>query len=423
MDLSRPASWAELGSKARPNLHGMLRYPAMMVPRMQGDIIDTIVAELGDAKCRVIDPFVGSGTVMTEALLRGIDFTGVDINPLAVLACEAKASIDAGTDIERAGADALAMLSKDFGETIDVKFPFVGKWFDEPVAVRLSRIRRAIMTLDDPLARKVMWTVFAETIRVSSNSRTSTYKLHLRPADDRVTPDRVVANFEAALRQTIDRVAAYRSMIAKRAAMAPDVRIMCGDVRKVAIGKAGDGHRILVTSPPYGDNRTTIPYGQSSYLALRWIPEEELKGPRALLDNAFALDTASLGGSLRDVVANEERMAGVSPTLDSLVKQAPASGPGKGLRKVVNFMADLFDAFVQVRAGTPGSAHWVVTTGNRTAHGIHVPLDDICREMLEGLGGKAVASLRRPVPGKRMPTKNNIGQLINTETTLVVEFA
>jgi hypothetical protein len=76
LENSPPSAWRETGVRTRPNLHGLLRYPAMMVPCMQGDIIDVILAHR-PGHCRVLDPFVGSGTVMTEALVRGLNFTGV----------------------------------------------------------------------------------------------------------------------------------------------------------------------------------------------------------------------------------------------------------------------------------------------------------------------------------------------------------
>ncbi|WP_204317152.1 hypothetical protein, partial [Klebsiella aerogenes] len=61
---------------------------------------------------------------MTEALLRGLDFTGVDINPLAVLTCEAKAAIDAGANVERAAVTTIQALRSDIVETVDVDFPW-----------------------------------------------------------------------------------------------------------------------------------------------------------------------------------------------------------------------------------------------------------------------------------------------------------
>ncbi len=421
LDASQPASWAETGVNARPNLHGLLRYPAMMVPRMQGDIIDAITGATG-AGCRVVDPFVGSGTVMTESLIRGLDFTGVDINPLAVLVCEAKAAIDRGANIERAAQVVIQACRFDILDRVDVDFPGLSKWFDLPVAACLSRLRRSIMQVADIGARKVMWTVFAETIRLGSNSRTSTYKLHIRPVGDRVDAQRIVSTFENAMRETLARVAEYRDALARRAAKQPDVRLICGDVRHADLDVGSDVHSVIVTSPPYGDNQTTIPYGQFSYLALRWIPTEDLPRASTMPANTHALDTASLGGSMRTARAKVGRVTGSLPSLDGLITSATAAGAGRGLLKVGNFVADLFEAFSQVRTSCPGEAHWVLTVGNRTAHGIQVPFDDICTDMLRCLGGKPVASLRRSLPNKRMPRRNGLGALINTETTLVMEF-
>ena len=418
---NQPAAWAATGSAARPNLHAMLRYPAMMVPRMQGDIIDTLLADVSN-RCSVVDPFVGSGTVMTEALLRGIDFTGVDINPLAVLVCEAKAAVDAGADITAAVNITLQAIRFDVQDTVDVEFPGLGKWFDEAAAIQLSRIRRSIMEVSEQAARKVLWTVFTETIRLSSNSRTSTYKLHVRPAGNRVGANEILLIFEDLIRKTVDQIGAYRHLISTREKQ-PDIQIKCADVRLVKLAQAPSTHAIVVTSPPYGDNQTTIPYGQFSYLALRWIPPQDLHPVAARLTvNTNSLDSVSLGGTIRHAAQKMEQVRGVSPTLDKLMKEAVEAGTARTLRKVISFMADFFEALAHLRNSLPREGHWVLTTGNRTAGGRLVPFDAICRDMMCYIGGRPIADLQRRLPVKRMPTKNNLGQMITTETTLVVEF-
>lgn len=423
LDADQPATWAEIGSKARPNLHGLLRYPAMMVPSMQGDIIDTILGATG-TDCHVVDPFVGSGTIMTESLLRGLDFTGIDINPLAVLVCRAKAAIDGGANVEGAAQTVLTAIRFDASDTVDVEFPGLSKWFDTEAAARLSRVRRSILKVDDLAQRQVLWTVFAETIRVCSNSRTSTYKLHVRAEGDRVDPARIVGVFEANLRQTLERIGAYRALIARRGKARPEIELICDDARRADVGRSKSAHRILVTSPPYGDNNTTIPYGQFSFLALRWIPSEDLGVPAArLIANSHALDTASLGGRLGETEAKVERVRAVSASLDAFLSSAEAMGRARQVRKVANFMADFLDALGNMRKVAPGGAHWVLTTGNRTAGGLQVPFDMVCRDMVCHLGGKPLSSLKRRVAGRRMPSRNNMGDMITAETTLVVEFA
>lgn len=416
------ATWMETGNAARPNLHGLLRYPAMMVPRMQGDIIECISSYNGP-KCEVLDPFVGSGTTLTESAIRGLNFTGVDINPLAAMVCDAKAAIDGGADIDGAAQVVLGSIRSDVGETIDVDFPNREKWFSDESAVVLSKLRRAIVKVPDLGSRRVLWSVLAETIRLCSNSRTSTYKLHIRRPQDYVDSERLGEVFELSLRRTLARVAEYRRLIAATKRR-PRVSIICGDVRRISIPKVS-AHRIMVTSPPYGDNVTTIPYGQFSYLALRWVPGSDL--PRGcdeeLLSNTHALDSASLGGSSSDADYKQATMMFVSPAFQAYVESALHSPAAAGIRKVSCFIYDFFEALSQVRDSSKGSAHWVLTTGNRTASGTRVPFDAISSDIVKFLGGRPIAVLRRDLPTKRMPSMNSMGEMITAESTLVAEFA
>jgi hypothetical protein len=396
----------------------------MMVPRMQGDIIDVILSsKVG--RCRVLDPFVGSGTIMTEAQVRDLDFTGIDINPLAALVCEAKAAVDNGADIEGAAQTLLETLRLDVSEAIDVDFPGRTKWFDSANAVKFSALRRAIISVSEPGARKVMWTVFAETVRLCSNSRTSTYKLHIRKPTDRVHADKVIETFETNLRQALVRVRDYRALLGTRNSSRPSATILCEDVRTVELDWPVGEHQILVTSPPYGDNQTTIPYGQFSYLAMQWIPEGDFPAnasPRLML-NTHSLDSASLGGTVRGAEEKEEVVRTLSPHFDAFMREAEQCGQQRAVRKVTSFIGDFSEALGHLRRTHTPTAHWVLTTGNRTAAGVTVPFDAICIDLVKGLGGKPIVSLRRQLPSKRMPSRNSQGAMITTETTMVVEFA
>lgn len=421
--MNPPPSWCTVGTEARPSLHGLLRYPAMMVPKMQGDIIDVVLESTG-VSCRVLDPFVGSGTTMTEAAIRGLDFTGVDINPLAALVCEAKAAVDAGADVQAAAEIVIRYLRTDIRESIDVEFANRSKWFSNESAMYLSRLRRAIELVPDKASRKVLWTAFAETVRKSSNSRTSTYKLHIRKDSDLVEAERVVPIFEEVLRETLRRVERYRKEHVANRSRRPKVKIICSDVRRATIANDLRTHEILVTSPPYGDNQTTIPYGQFSYLTLQWIPSTDLPvgATSEYLSNTHALDSASLGGSKLDAVDKQSVMALVSPSFSRFADVAMAARKDEALCKVATFSYDFLDALGHVRSQSRGSAHWVLTTGNRTAGGLKVPFDSITRDIIEFLGGNPIGVLQRQLPSKRMPSKNSMGEMITAETTLVAEF-
>src|SRR4051812_13987676 len=81
--------WSFRGNATRHHGHVYFQYPAMMVPQMVGDLLAAVAD--GKMATHVYDPFAGSGTALTESMMRGLDFSGQDINPLAVLLCQAKA--------------------------------------------------------------------------------------------------------------------------------------------------------------------------------------------------------------------------------------------------------------------------------------------------------------------------------------------
>lgn len=64
----------------RDYVHGFCTYPAMMVPKMQREMLDVCLEHLQDTSIRLLDPFAGSGTILVEGMLRGLNIVGIDIN-------------------------------------------------------------------------------------------------------------------------------------------------------------------------------------------------------------------------------------------------------------------------------------------------------------------------------------------------------
>jgi hypothetical protein len=81
--------WSYRANVGRNLSHAYFQYPAMMVPSVQRDLIGAVQKNLPNIR-RLCDPFVGSGTTLTEAMFHGLNFIGSDINPLAILLCRAK---------------------------------------------------------------------------------------------------------------------------------------------------------------------------------------------------------------------------------------------------------------------------------------------------------------------------------------------
>ena len=133
----------------------------------------------------VFDPFAGAGTVLTESMLLGRNFMAHDANPLAVLLCKTKSGPFRHSHLADAAALLKSRILSDTSGVVEVDFYNRDKWFSPAVSVQLSRIRRAIRKECDLWCRRFFWVALAETVRLTSNSRTSTFKLHIRSAEER----------------------------------------------------------------------------------------------------------------------------------------------------------------------------------------------------------------------------------------------
>lgn len=421
---SQDAQYWEFRRQAqRDGLHGLIQYPAMMVPRMQGDILDTILA--ADPSIESIwDPFVGAGTTLTEAMLRGLDFFGHDINPLAVLTCEAKSEMFRTELLEKKVRTLLVRIANDRSSTIDINFPGRDKWFSKAAAQSISRIRRAIISEKAAWARKIMWVALCEAIRRTSNSRTSTYKLHERPINEKNAPELPEKVFSKEMLLAVKRFRFHQSLLESKGLLkngryTRKAFVKWTDTKETA---AQDNRLfdLVITSPPYGDNRSTVPYGQFSYLPLNWIPVSDLPGEVSAFENTQATDFRSLGGSIRGFEEKANRLQERSNAFRTFYQALSQMNRRSLLAKVTSFVFD-FEQSLEVicsRLKPSGLAIW--TLGNRTVGGLPVPLYEICREIQERLGLEHITTVQRKIPCKRTPTRNAISTTMGDELLLVM---
>ncbi|GAA3587381.1 site-specific DNA-methyltransferase [Klugiella xanthotipulae] len=417
-----PNFWAfnELGS--RSGNHALFQYPAMMVPELQGALLDDVLEVQTDAKL-VYDPFAGSGTVMLESLYRGLDFHGSDINPLAILLCQVKAAPPSQDDA-LAAVQIILDLAKTDSEVEIPEFPGIDKWFKPEIKAGLARLREAIKKQADLDTRRFLWICLAETIRLVSNSRISTFKLHTYTAEDiakRVTD--AIKVFEGVATLNAARVAKHWTRIeqAPRQGGTAQALLLPGAVSNPwTAPRQAD---ILMTSPPYGDNKTTVPYGQHSYLPLRWLDANDIPGgfDPGLLDSTSRIDTMSLGGSLKMADVAREGLEQDSPALaDFLLKIQDVPALRK---KVLSFCRDYQNSLTLVSARLKPGAFCFFTLGERRVGKQVFPLVEITKQLLEAEGHDVVTVIERVLPAgrKRMASKNSEGATMATEWILVTE--
>lgn len=418
--------WSFRGAARRSGAHALIHYPAMMVPTLQGKLLDAIQSVRPDAKS-VLDPFVGSGTTLVEAMSRGMSFTGVDINPLAVLACMAKSGPYFVEAFEEKSEELIARVRADTGRRYYTTFKGQAKWFTRSVSTDLSKIARSIDLEHSLWARRLFWLAMAKIVRASCNSRMSTYKLHARKEGDRGRVDTVLmleSILQKFTRHIRDQHAEWSSKgLLHSGRYAESVDIYLGDSREVLGGKiCGKEYDVVMTSPPYGDNSTTIPYGQYSYLPMKWISAEDICAnlDHQLLANSYAIDTASLGGSKRDAA---ERGASLSQKYPSARKFSDGMTTSSSeFKRFAVFFADLENCLDKVCDVTKDGGYQTWTIGNRHIGGRRVPMESILSEMLSQRDADTVGRINRSIHAKKMAKRNNVSDTMSAETILLVRM-
>lgn len=417
--------WSFKDNDEREHAHAYFQYPAMMVPQMQGELIRAVCAADTGVR-RVFDPFVGSGTILAEAMMRGLSFVGQDVNPLAVLLCRAKTEPFDEATATALITDLLGQIRADTRAEVPVEFRNRDKWFQPEVQVALARIRRGIQGVESLPFRRFLWVALAETIRLTSNSRTSTYKLHIRDKEEMKTrkPD-AVTTFEAILRRNVANMGKQQAVLAQNGWLAEtcyseEVRIKLGDSAVTPAQHMRSTSDLLVTSPPYGDNQSTVPYGQHSYLPLQWIPRDDVDPSfdETYLESTHAIDSKSLGGRRKDALVATSRLLDLSPSFRATIESLKDM-PLDRRSRVAAFCRDLDRCIDPILSQLRPDAYMIWTTGNRKVGGQRIPLDGILSELLVTRGAGPVATIDRKILSKRMPSKNSIAATMSVETILV----
>jgi len=427
LSLSRPNYWSYSASTTRTCALDYFQYPAMMVPDMLSDLMRIICA--ADPNVRtVFDPFVGSGSVQTETMLLGLDFVGSDINPLAVLLCKAKAGPFRPNQLEEKLDDVLSFAESDESSRREATFAGLTKWFDPRTIYELSRLRRAVRAEPMLWARRFFWVALAETVRRTSNSRTSTFKLHIRTPKDIASRDlSPITVFEEVATENICLLDEQLTALDQQSLLTR--RRYQGSIEvylRSATCAAAKEQRfdLLVTSPPYGDNPTTVPYGQHSYLPLQWIDLSDIapKLDASCLSTTHEIDRRSLGGSRKNAVKLSERVLCNSPTFRECLDALQHEPPDRRSRAAA-FIHDLDACIDPLLSHLRKNAYMVFVVGNRRIGGRQLKTDKILGELLGKRGAKHVCTIARTIPTKRMALKNNISATMNRELILVFRNA
>jgi len=403
-------NWTFEGADTSYFTHGLHPYPARMIPQIPDSLLNYFKSEgivsQGDT---VYDPFGGSGTSAVEARLHGLDAETNDINPLACMVTRAKSLPLDTRRLKEARDSLLNGLTDDLRETrheyekeqleLGQNSAVRDGWFPEPQLSELLCIRQRINRIRDEygvdIARLFRVTLSAITRKVSYQ-RNGEYKRYRMPEEKRANHDPdVLELFQSELRSSIELMREYSNRVDHSLTTTvhySDSRTATDNENPVAENSAD----VVITSPPYGDHRTTVAYGQFSQ-------DPAIIAGDYGYDEMKNVDKNGLGGSnsdLKPMEELEEWSPSFGATMDTLREKDGRADDA------MRFVRDYFEVMKEVgkilKPGQP--AAWVVA--NRTMSRVNIPLHLVTRELCEELGYEHHATLPREIPTKTLPWEN-----------------
>ncbi|MEK7104214.1 MAG: transcriptional repressor LexA, partial [Patescibacteria group bacterium] len=257
-------SWDYKGEKTKTYTHGIHTYPAMFIPQVAKRLLENY-SKPGETIC---DIFCGSGTALVESKLLGINAYGIDLNPLAIFLAKAKTTPINPLALTSEYFKLLSEIEKIKGTEIEKpNFNNINFWFKEKVIIQLAKIKKAILKIKDISIRNYFMVSFSETVRLSSNTKNGEFKL-IRMKKEKLenyNPD-VLGIFKKKTEANIKGMTDFYKDVDKETW----TKIIYGDSSKTNAIK-DSSIDCIITSPPYGDSRTTVAYGQFSRLSAQWI--------------------------------------------------------------------------------------------------------------------------------------------------------
>lgn len=431
--------------------HGIHNYPAMMVCPISRNIIRA-VKDIRPVNA-LFDPFAGSGTVLVEGMLSGIPIVaGNDMNPLARFLSDVKTTPLAYDALASAANELLQSISlqrkammpalesvdsymikdreldvadrKGWGEEapkylkqfclereLDILVPDfknLGYWFRPRVVLELSIIKAEIEKIEDVHIKNFAFIAMSETIRFVSNRRNGEFKMFRMPPEKvRAFEPDTFGEFSKILIRNVEKMRGFGTRLDEMNAHSL-VSLFRNNACNL-IDVPDNTYDIVITSPPYGDSRTTVAYGEYSRLSLQWISMPE----QLTESEIMGVDKSLMGGKK---YRNGFEFTLKSSTLKeelSIIKESNIERAGD----VYSFYVDLDASIKNIAEKTTSGGYQFWVVGNRTVKNVILQTDVIITELAPQYGLIPIYTIDRNIPNKVMPSKNSPSNVPGEKST------
>ena len=340
---------------------------------------------------RVLDPMVGSGTVLAMARARGHRGFGFDLDPLAVLisrvwttANDPEQVRDATAEVLTNARDLLPDISEDDAYPLDADDEtrnFVNYWFDSQTRRQLTALSACIDCASQNITRDVLWCAYSRLIITKQAGASLARDLaHSRP--HRYYSEAPLKPFEK-FTASVARVLA-NSLSVNTADRGPAATIHLGDARKLPL--QSESIDLVLTSPPY---LNAIDYLRCSKFSLVWMGENVSSLRKVRADSVGA-------EAARDSPADDSEVVRVLQALKLKPKLSP-----KNERILARYIDDMRGSIAEVGRVLVNNGKAVYVVGENTVRGTYIRNASVVSQLAALAGLTLIERRTRTLPANR----------------------
>lgn len=368
--------------------HGYYTYPAKFIPQLASRLINAYSRE-GDI---IIDPFMGSGTTVVEAIVNNRIGIGTDINDIAYLIAKVKTTpiqaMKLLQEFKKIENDLRGRLNGNYAEFLKkslVSIPQnerIDYWFLPQQKEKLSIIFTRILDVEDEDVKNFFLVAFAQILKSCSIWLQKSVK-PTRDQSKKVYEPLTLFSNQA--KKMIRRHDEFNRILSEKVKNKVDeFRIIkCEDSRNLPCedGKA----QAIVTSPPYV---TSYEYADLHQLPSLWF---------GYLSELPEFRKKFIGSAYKDRHNIDLR----SSLAQNIVEQL---GENKKGREVRYYFADMLETFSEVNRVLKTGGKACIVIGNTQFQGVDILNAEVFQEQFENIGFRTHKVIHREIPSKMLPS-------------------
>lgn len=382
--------------------HGYYTYPAKFIPQLASRLINEYSKE-GDI---IIDPFMGSGTTVVEAIVNKRIGIGTDINELAYFISKVKTQPIPSKELVSFNWEFLPDLKTRLNGKFDIYLEKaknnysqkerIDYWFTEEQKNKLLILYYSLLEIKEIKIRDFYLVCFAQILKSCSIWQQKSIK---PTRDFKKNLQDPFLLFNSQLNKMIKQNDEFNSLLTKE--IKDDLNnyriVQNSDARNLPC--QDEQATLIVTSPPYV---TSYEYADLHQLPSLWfgyfneLPEFRKK---------------FIGSSYK---SRDNEIDLQSKIADSIVSKF---GKNKKANEVKNYFADMLECFYEMKRVLKKSGKICVVIGNTQFKGIDILNAEVFLEQLTNLGFINENIIHREIPSKMLPSTRDkkTGQFVKAD--------